>query len=400
MKPLFQSWTGNPGRKRDGDGKVRGLRHLLPALFSLLMAGSAPGTAGQGDAPMNTTTANANVRLLAEDGRPGPVVTVPKVVRTEEEWRRRLTPEQFRITRRQDTEAAFCGKFYDHHTDGLYFCVGCDLPLFDSRHKFDSGTGWPSFFQPFAPENIATRLDSNLGMTRTEILCARCGGHLGHVFPDGPPPAGLRFCLNSAALNFRTTDQVRALAAANAATAAVVTGTTVPAAAPAAPPKPALEKATFAAGCFWGVEATFREVNGVRDTRVGYCGGTAPNATYPLVCTGTTGHAESVEVTFDPAVVSYDQLLEVFWNSHDPTQFHRQGPDVGSQYRSVIFYHTPEQKAAAEVSKDKLRRAPRMVKPIVTEIVPATTFWPAEEYHQRYAEKHGRAVCPPHVMAH
>ncbi len=392
MLVFFQPWTGNHGRKRAGARGPRRLPSLLPVLFSLIMAGCASGTAGQGDATMNNPT--ANVRLLAADDRPGPVVTVPKISRTDEEWRRRLTPEQFRITRRQATEAAFCGKFYDHHADGLYFCVGCNLPLFDSRHKFDSGTGWPSFSRPFAPENLATRTDSTLGMTRTEVLCARCDAHLGHVFPDGPPPAGLRFCLNSDALRFRTTDQVRVLAADNAAaTAAALTGTTVPAAAPTAP---AVTKATFAAGCFWGVEATFREVKGVRNARVGYCGGTVANPTYPLVCSGTTGHAESVEVTFDPAVVTYEQLLEVFWNSHDPTQFHRQGPDVGSQYRSAIFYHTPEQKAAAEASKAKRQRSPQVIKPIVTEIVPAPTFWPAEEYHQRYAEKHGRAACPPH----
>jgi peptide-methionine (S)-S-oxide reductase len=153
------------------------------------------------------------------------------------------------------------------------------------------------------------------------------------------------------------------------------------------------EKATFAAGCFWGVEAAFRQVPGVIDTAVGYSGGHTQNPSYKQVCTDTTGHAEVVEVTYDPSRVSYDQLLETFWNEHDPTQLNRQGPDVGTQYRSVIFYHTPEQQAAAIASKEQLERAGRFSRPIVTEIVPAATFNRAEEYHQQYLEKRGLASC-------
>jgi len=146
-----------------------------------------------------------------------------------------------------------------------------------------------------------------------------------------------------------------------------------------------LETATFAAGCFWGVEAAFRKVRGVVDTRVGYCGGHVPEASYQQVCTGTTGHAESVEVRFDPAMVNYASLLGVFWNCHDPTQLNRQGPDIGSQYRSVIFYHSEEQKEAALASRDAHQQHLGM--PVVTEIVVASPFYPAEEYHQRYLEK-------------
>jgi peptide-methionine (S)-S-oxide reductase len=153
------------------------------------------------------------------------------------------------------------------------------------------------------------------------------------------------------------------------------------------------EKATFGAGCFWGVEATFRKIPGVLSTAVGYIGGTLENPTYEDVCTDTTGHAEAVEVEFDPAVVSYDALLDVFWNNHDPTTLNRQGPDVGTQYRSAIFYHTPEQKAAAEASKERLDKSGKFPRPIVTEIAPATTFYRAEEYHQRYLEKRGLASC-------
>ena len=154
-----------------------------------------------------------------------------------------------------------------------------------------------------------------------------------------------------------------------------------------------METATFGAGCFWGVEEAFRRVDGVADTAVGYSGGTAENPTYKDVCSGRTGHAEIVELQYDPAKVSYEKLLEVFWSVHDPTQLNRQGPDVGAQYRSAIFFHTPQQKAAATESRAALESSGRLGKPIVTEIVPASTFYRAEEYHQRYLEKRGIASC-------
>ena len=154
-----------------------------------------------------------------------------------------------------------------------------------------------------------------------------------------------------------------------------------------------MAKATFAAGCFWGVEATFRQLPGVISTRVGYTGGQMPNPTYEDVCTDRTGHAEAVEVEYDPAKVSYDQLLKVFWQNHDPTQLNRQGPDWGAQYRSAIFFHTPEQEAAAKASKEALEKSGQYRKPIVTQIVPATQFYEAEDYHQQYLEKRGLATC-------
>ena len=154
-----------------------------------------------------------------------------------------------------------------------------------------------------------------------------------------------------------------------------------------------MEKATFAAGCFWGVEAAFRRLEGVRSAEVGYIGGTLENPTYEDVCSDATGHAEAVSVEYDPAVLTYEKLLETFWDCHDPTQYHRQGPDVGSQYRSAIFYHTPGQRAAALASKKSLEQSGKLREPAVTEIVPAATFYRAEEYHQRYLEKHGSAAC-------
>lgn len=154
-----------------------------------------------------------------------------------------------------------------------------------------------------------------------------------------------------------------------------------------------MEKATFGAGCFWGVEATFRSTQGVTGTAVGYMGGTLENPTYADVCTDTTGHAEVVEVTYDPDQVSYETLLEVFWNNHNPTTRNRQGPDVGSQYRSAIFFHSPEQEAIARRSKKQLDESGRYPRPVVTEITPASNFYRAEEYHQRYLEKRGLAHC-------
>jgi len=154
-----------------------------------------------------------------------------------------------------------------------------------------------------------------------------------------------------------------------------------------------MEKATFGAGCFWGVEAAFRQVNGVKATTVGYAGGTLENPTYKDVCSGRTGHAEVVEVEFDPALVSYEDLLKVFWENHDPTTLNRQGPDVGEQYRSAIFYHTPEQEAAARASKAALEESGTYRRAIVTEITPAPTFYRAEDYHQQYFEKRGISHC-------
>ncbi len=154
-----------------------------------------------------------------------------------------------------------------------------------------------------------------------------------------------------------------------------------------------MAKATFAAGCFWGVELTFRQLPGVLSTRVGYTGGDFANPTYQDVCTDRTGHAEAVEVEFDPAKVSYEKLLDVFWENHDPTQLNRQGPDVGTQYRSAIFYHSPEQAAEARASKEQVERAHRFSKPVVTQILPASEFFQAEDYHQQYLEKRGLASC-------
>ena len=181
------------------------VRHLLPAALLLsivpFMSAQVP----------STDTNTVDVRLIGADGQPGPVVQSTRVVKTDAEWEKQLGPSVYRILRAKGTEAPFCGNLLDNHKDGVYFCAGCELPLFASSSKFNSGTGWPSFYRPFAKENITEIRDVSLGMVRTEIRCARCGGHLGHVFDDGPPPTGLRYCLNSAALVFKEEAEVKKL---------------------------------------------------------------------------------------------------------------------------------------------------------------------------------------------
>ncbi len=287
----------------------------------------------------------------------------------------RLTPDEARVILRKGTEPAFCGNLLDNKKDGVYLCRLCSLPLFASDAKFDSGTGWPSFFKPVDPDHVATERDAAHGMVRTEILCARCGGHLGHVFDDAPQtPTGLRFCLNSASLEFHEKDAE------------------LP---PAARPVPT-ETAYFAGGCFWGVEDRFQQIPGVIDAVSGYQGGHVENPTYKQVCSGDTGHAEAVRVVYDPARLAYRDLLEWFFKFHNPTTLNRQGPDVGTQYRSAIFAADERQLEEARAFVEALRQTDKYRnRRIVTQIEPATKFWEAEEYHQDYHFKHGGSCALP-----
>jgi peptide methionine sulfoxide reductase msrA/msrB len=292
-----------------------------------------------------------------------------------DELARKLTPEEAKIILRKGTEAPFCGTLLDNKKEGTYICRLCNLPLFSSDAKFNSGTGWPSFYKPCDTDHIAYVRDASHGMERVEILCARCEGHLGHVFEDGPRPTGLRFCLNSASLEF------------------VEKGSEFP---PLALPVQT-ETAYFAGGCFWGVEDRFQQVPGVIDAESGYMGGRTANPTYQDVCSDTTGHAETVKVVFDPAKVTYRELLAWFFKLHDPTQLNRQGPDIGTSYRSAIFAASDEQlKQAREFIAEQQRTGRFAKRRIVTELKPIAEsgqFWPAEDYHQDYHAKHGGS-CP------
>jgi methionine-R-sulfoxide reductase len=262
--------------------------------------------------PMTAET--VTVRLLDSAGQITEALTLPKVVKSDAEWRAQLTPEQYRIARAHGTEPAFCGVFHDNHQTGVYACIGCGLPLFRSDTKFDSGTGWPSFFQPLAKENIGQKVDRSHGMVRVEVHCARCESHLGHVFEDGPRPTGLRFCINSDALAFHERP---------------ATGTG--------------EKVLFSAGGLVELEEKLRQIKGVTTKRTRLEGG------------GHTEPVELVEATFDRAQAAFDELLDVFWAQTDPVQS-EQRPENSRQNRRAIFFTTPEQETAARISASRAER--------------------------------------------
>lgn len=317
----------------------------------------------QPEKPMHPAT--VTVRLLNATGGVTAPLQMAKIIRSDAAWRAQLTDEQFRITRGHGTERAFCGVFHDNHKTGVYTCIGCGLPLFRSDAKFDSGTGWPSFFQPVAKENIGESRDASYGMVRVEVHCNRCDSHLGHVFPDGPPPTRLRYCINSDALGFHE--------------------------------RPVRSQGTqhilLGAGCFWGVEETFRQLEGVKSTKAGYAGGHTKNPTYEEVCSHKSGHAEVVSVEYDPAELTLEKLLETFWSKHNAFRTQQNGPDQGDQYRSAIFFYAPEQETTARESVLQTE-SKKPGEHVHTEIALAANFYPAEEYHQRYYEKNGAKPCP------
>ena len=273
-----------------------------------------------------------------------------------------LTPEERRVIVEKGTERPFSGAYYDFNEEGLYRCRQCGAPLYRSQDKFDAGCGWPSFDDELPG---AVRRQRDADGRRTEPVCAACGGHLGHVFEgEGLTPKNTRHCVNSVSLSFEK-------------------GASEPL---AAVPRLKTDTAFFAGGCFWGVEHLLAKEKGVVNVTAGYIGGKTENPTYEAVCSQRTGHAEAVEVVFDPAKISYESLAKLFFEIHDPTQADGQGPDIGDQYRSEIFYTSPEQKQIAERLIAELRAKGYEV---VTQVTPAGKFWPAEQYHQDYYERKG-----------
>ena len=334
------------------------------------------------------------VRICVFDQRGklvGPVES-PRLELSDMEWRRRLTPAQYQVSRSKGTEPAFCGTLLDNKQDGVYHCIGCKLPLFSSGAKFNSGTGWPSFYQPIAKENVAMLADQSHGMQRVEIVCARCDGHLGHLFDDGPRPTGLRFCLNSESLAFTPGDNLASLADPAAEhTPGVGTSSSQ-----SVQPLPTAT-AVVAGGCFWCTEAAFEQIAGVLDVQSGYTGGAADTANYRRVCDGDTGHAEAIRITYDPRQIGYDRLLDVFFDAHDPTQLNRQGGDLGTQYRSAIFYTSDDERRAAEAKINQMTAGGAFSRPIVTTLEPLGMFHPAEDYHQDYARHNPNQ---PYIQSH
>jgi peptide methionine sulfoxide reductase msrA/msrB len=292
------------------------------------------------------------------------------VSKSVEEWRSSLTPEQFEVLINKGTERPYTGKLLHNDKTGDYVCAACNNVLFKSDAKFDSHCGWPSFDKAIEGGKVITKTDNSHGMERTEVLCARCGGHLGHLFDDGPTKTGFRYCINSASLGFKESQK---------STASDL---------------PSSDTVVLAGGCFWSMQAIYQKLKGVTNVAVGYSGGTKANPSYEDVSTGNTGYAESVQVVYNPNEIKLVDILKVFFSIHNPTTMNKQGADEGTQYRSAIFFNTNEQKNVAAEVIGSLQKNRVFDNAIVTAVQPLTKFYKAEDYHQDYYNNNkGQGYC-------
>lgn len=287
-----------------------------------------------------------------------------------------LTDLQKHVVFENGTERAFLNEYWDNKDDGIYVDVVSGKPLFSSKDKYDSGTGWPSFTKPIEADALMNKDDHSYGMSRMEVRAKSADIHLGHVFDDGPKEeGGKRFCINSAALRFVP---VKDLEKEGYGQYLTLFGKEA---------KSPYQKAFLAGGCFWGMEELFRKVDGVVDVVNGYTGGSIAYPDYKIVSSGLSGHAEAIEVTYDPTKISYENVLKFFFKIHDPTTLDRQGNDVGSQYRSAIFYRNDQQKRVAEDVIKRANASHVFGANVVTKLEKFNAFYKAEDYHQDYLER-------------
>lgn len=320
-------------------------------LFALFMSASS---CGQNENIDNNKIKNATT-------------TSNSVSKSDAEWKKTLTDEQYYVLREKGTERPYSGKLLLNEEKGVYKCAACGNELFTDDMKFDSHCGWPSFDKEIAGGKIIQKTDNSLGMKRTEIECAKCGGHLGHIFDDGPTPTGQRYCVNSVSLEFtpagaesKKSTENKELINANEIDTVVLGG-----------------------GCFWCTEAIYEGLKGVISVESGYSGGNVKNPTYEQVSSGSSGHAEVTRIIYNNKETSLDEILKVFFVGHDPTTLNSQGADHGTQYRSVIFYKNDTQKSKAESLINILNKDVYDGK-IVTQVKPFEMFYMAEKYHQDY----------------